>query len=441
MRTRLPFLSRRRGLTTLLGMPGLEACFDAQIPSSVNPDSVGRVAQWNDLTGKGRHLIQAGIGSQPIYLPWSGQNYGYLPGVTGNSFSAPDSAALSFGGNFGIRAKIMLYDWTPASVNWVAAKVQNDGQSSYDFGVQPSGVLVFRYTPTGAWAAFRTAQSTVAPTVSDGATLHVRVDYITTGSVNFYTSADGVTWTQLGTTVAITAGTAFDGTDAASIGVEANGSSGPLFGAVYSVEFRGSADTVVAAFDPNRAVDGATSFVAATGETWTVNTSGGKPAQIVGRSSVLFDGVDDSLTAAGLAINQPGTIVIAFKQLAWGSKFIYDGSGTSRFTLLQSGVTPALSLFSGSTALNNSALPLNTVGVDCAVFNGANSLHSINRGAAVTGNAGNQNLSQWTLGGTPYGVDWGNIQVLGAAAFSIALDARTRARVIDFMIRKYGINA
>jgi len=105
----------------------------------------------------------------------------------------------------------------------------------------------------------------------------------------FFTSGDGVIWTQLGvtrTTVGVTS--IFNSTTPLRISGQDGTEFNPLAGSVYYAEVRNGIDgPVVASFDPSRADAEATTFVAATGETWTVNQSGATPARIVGISDGL----------------------------------------------------------------------------------------------------------------------------------------------------------
>jgi hypothetical protein len=135
-------------------------------------------------------------------------NYLYLPGVSSNNASTPDAAALDVTGDIDIRVKVALDDWTPAAVTTLVSKWIST-QQSYIFSVQTNGVLKLEWSSTGSNSLSRT--STVATGVTDGAIKWVRaildVDNGASGhDVIFYTSDDGITWTQLGTTVT-TAGT------------------------------------------------------------------------------------------------------------------------------------------------------------------------------------------------------------------------------------------
>ena len=103
-----------------------------------------------------------------------------------------------------------MTDWTPSAVSTLVAKWLSTGnQQSWNMSVITTGVLRFQYSTDGASGTIATADSSVAPTVADGESLWVRVTRVkSTGVHTFYTSADGVTWTQLGTTATAGAGAA-----------------------------------------------------------------------------------------------------------------------------------------------------------------------------------------------------------------------------------------
>jgi hypothetical protein len=158
-------------------------------------------------------------------------NYMYLPGVGTNWASTPDSAAVSVTGDIDLRCKVALDDWTPSSAAQflIFKDAQGGNQRSYAFYVRTDGKLALGWFNDGTNGFEKI--STVAPTVSDGATLWVRgtldVDNGAGGNdVQFFTSNDGTTWTQLGTTIT-TAGTTnvFDGNVGLGIGSNSVGNS------------------------------------------------------------------------------------------------------------------------------------------------------------------------------------------------------------------------
>lgn len=154
-------------------------------------------------------------------------------------------------GDLDIRARIVADDYTPTAIKCIAAHCGASGDRSWEFYLDTTGKLGLRYSTDGTnWAGTDLSTVTLgsATTLVDGTTeIWVRVtldkDNGASGrSVAFYYSTDeGVTWTQLGTTVT-TAGTVTLYTTTANMSVAVLDNS-PTFsdgwdGHIYEVEFR-----------------------------------------------------------------------------------------------------------------------------------------------------------------------------------------------------------
>lgn len=221
-----------------------------------------------------------------------------LPGVTGNYASTPDSAALGITGDIDLRVKFRWSDWTPATISYFFSQYLSLANGSWLCSVAgvSTGRLNFEWVDSGG--TLRSVQSTASPSVSDGQDIWLRftldVDNGSGGHVaTFYTSADRISWTQLGATRNAGAFTTSikDSTSPVNFGA-AFGATGPATalgsGRGYYAEIRNGIDgTVVAKFDPRRFTAGQSTAVMETGETWTINTSGGTPARIVPAGEVL----------------------------------------------------------------------------------------------------------------------------------------------------------
>lgn len=211
----------------------------------------------------------------------------YLPGATGNYASTPDSAGVSIVGDIDVRAEVTMSDWTPAGDQSFVSKVTSDPNRTFRFSLQATtGKLVLEWWPTGSAASAVSATSSVAVPFSDGDTGWVRftldVDNGAAGNdTKFYTSTDGVTWTQLGTTRTNAGVTSIaDTTALLVVGAGfADGSSRLMVGRVHYAEvLNGIAGSSAALFDPTAqnvtAIRTPSSWAAAgTGETWTMHGS------------------------------------------------------------------------------------------------------------------------------------------------------------------------
>jgi hypothetical protein len=202
-----------------------------------------------------------------------------LPGTSGNYVSTPDSAAVSVTGDIDIRLKVAMTDWTPSEIKGYASRYGASGSRSYRFYIDTSGLLTLDLTSTGSGAL--SAVSSVATGFTDGTTHWVRVTWRNSDNrVQFFTSEDGSSWTQLGIDKSLDFTGIFDGTSPLYLGSLSTSSTTAnlLVGTLYYFELRNGIDgTVVAKYDPSAvAILGTrnpTTLVASTGETWTMNGS------------------------------------------------------------------------------------------------------------------------------------------------------------------------
>jgi hypothetical protein len=260
-------------------------------------------------------------------------------GIANSHASCPDSAALSFTGDIDIRMKVRLPDWTPAVTNTLAAKYHTTGnQRSWLFQVNTTGLLQFIWSPNGTSPSALTKTSTVAAGFADGAVGWVRVtldvDNGASGNdVKFYTSTDGSSWTQLGSTVTTaTATSIFDSTAVVEVGAFSSGTTDFLLGDVYSLAvYDGIAGTLRASPDFAAQSAGTTSFNDAQGNTWTVGAQAaiavpattGFVARITAVSTTPFTA---SLTAKAGGIPNTGSGFYTAKiGGAWLGPNAYDG--------------------------------------------------------------------------------------------------------------------
>lgn len=201
-----------------------------------------------------------------------------LTGVSPGRASAPDKAALDITGDIDVRAYVALTDWTPAATTAIAAKYLGTGsQRSWRLNVTTGGNLQLTTSATGV--ATQTNTSTAAVSVANGEGIWVRatldVDNGAAGRVyTYYTSTDGVTWTQLGSSSTIAGVTSiFSSSASLEVGASDDGTALRLTGLVASVEVRNGINGTVVA-NPNFATQdaGATSFTDTVGNVWTVNS-------------------------------------------------------------------------------------------------------------------------------------------------------------------------
>lgn len=146
--------------------------------------------------------------------------YLYTQGLFAEGVSVSDSSALSVTGDIDIRLDIDMDDWQEGSTQsqgLLSKYDSNTSNRSYQLTLRQGGYLEFDASSNGTSSSYY-ALST--DTVDDLAGRYwVRVTRSSlTGVVLFYTSADGVSWTQLGDPIATTSGSIFDGNSTLNIG-------------------------------------------------------------------------------------------------------------------------------------------------------------------------------------------------------------------------------
>lgn len=204
-----------------------------------------------------------------------------LPGTSGNYASTPDSAAnSSLSGEIDVRVHLAMDDWDAASNADFMTKTDLASGRTFRF-YRPSSAptrLRLSLSPSpGSGEAFATVDADHGFT--DGTDHWIRATWETVGNVaKFFTSADGSTWTQLGSDRSASVTTLSDEATPVEIGSSAGGTAGLWAGTVYYAELRSSIDgTVVSRFDPSVVMVLGTrdpsSFVSDTGETWTIHGS------------------------------------------------------------------------------------------------------------------------------------------------------------------------
>ena len=396
-----------------------------------------------------RDLYQGTAANQPVYLPWSGTNYGYLNGVSGNYFSTPDSATADFTTSLEIITRVSLSDWSGAVTQAIVGKWTGVGnQKSFAFEFLTNGRPNFGFTTDGSTDQNR--QATTTPPLVDGTVYWIRCTF--TGDngaaghdVSFYYQADtgrntppSSGWTQIGTTVT-TAGTRslFVGTALPAFGAIQSGGVEMISGRVFYGELRATVGgTAALLFDPSAYASG-TTFTASTGEVWTLN--GG--ANIVNSTRLYFDGSNDYLKAAAFSLSQPETVYFVGSQVTWTSlDYFFDGNTLNSMQVSQSGVSPAMGAYAGAGGVPNSSLALATNGIVSPVYNGASGSIRVNRLNAVTGNVGTNNANGFILGVRgDAAIGFANITAQEVVIYSVAHTTAQQDSVIGYLARHWGI--
>lgn len=389
-----------------------------------------------------RDRYQGTAASQQVYLPWGGTNYGYFNGVDA-SISTPDSNPLDATTQVEIVAKIQSAAYASATGHLVS-KAGASNQSGYSLAVS-TGTL-FLSVGDGAVAYSHNATSNLTTRAANGSDVWVKGTYLGdngAGSrvVQFFTSPDGVTWTQLGATIT-TAGAITIGTNATAvyIGRQNAGPGGFYTGRIY---YGSVATTIgaapVAIYDASLYSSGPT-FTASTGEVWTLNAG----AKIVTRSGLYSDGVDDYSKTPGFALVQPITGVLVLSEIArTANDILLDGNVLNGLRYSQAaGATTNYITSDAVNFVTNTTVP--AVGTDYIAFlsfNGASSSLATNRSTPVTGNAGTASPNGLTFSAGTSGGGPANVFTSEELFFSKVLSFSERSRLALYFARKHRLPA
>lgn len=275
---------------------------------------VGRASDRAARGNLSRYVDGSGAASlKAVIEADSEDSYLQLPGAAGSYASTPDRDAIDLvTGDVDIRADIAADDWTPTSVQSLVAKAISGGNWAYQLGLRTDGKIRLTWSVDGS--ATLQVESTVAPTVVNGARLAVRCAFDANNGSNervgnFYTAPTiAGPWTALGATVTQAGATSIFATGSAQleVGTRNNGALEPFAGRVYAAEVRNVIDgTVMAAPDFRRLAAGAYGLLDRNGLPFAVHGSGaitaGAPAVYTAFDSARVTSVEfDVVTMAGV---------------------------------------------------------------------------------------------------------------------------------------------
>ena len=246
---------------------------------------LGSMLEWAPPSAA-RQYLAASIGEHPARVMRVEQDansdtwytdYLILTGQASTYLWAPDSAGLSVTGDIDLRARVAATDYTPSSEQTVIAKWETtSNQRSFRAYITTAGALGLEWSANGSTTIAKT--STANLTTTNGAQVWLRwvldVDNGAAGNdVKFYTSIDGVTWTQLGATVTTASTTAiYNSTARCTVGAERDdGATKPWAGNIYEAQVRnGIGGSLVGNPIMTASVVGATTIVDSTPITWTL---------------------------------------------------------------------------------------------------------------------------------------------------------------------------
>jgi hypothetical protein len=338
--------------------------------------------------------VQTTAASQPLLLAHNGassDNYWYNS-VGGNYCSTPNATANQITGDIEIIVKCAFNSIT-AYMDFVS---KSDASVGYSFAILNTRFLTFvcGATPSGTISA----TSTVALSIALLSTIYLKVTrQVSNGEVKFYTSNDGISYTQLGTTITSTTGNIRLGSQPLEIGQNVSGSNNRLIGKIYRATISNSiGGAPVVDFNPAtyNASTSQTTWTSSTGEVWTINTAtatSGYKGVLVDRSIVQSDGVDDVMASGTVNINPNITMYCSIR---YTGLLIYSTATDGASSLQRHSIAQDLNYFlynggiAGITSNGNPKI-LSLVTVDRVVL-GPNKIR-INNGSDVTGSSSSPN--------------------------------------------------
>jgi hypothetical protein len=320
--------------------------------------TAGQAAQkLYSCSGSSGDVVQTTAASQPLLLVHSGANYFFQSANTDNYCRTPNATANQITGDIEIIVKAAPINWATDYGMFVAKN--SGGLNGWCFFTRSSKRL--GYVSTRGEVV-----STVGHTFVNNEIGWVKVTHDTAlGIVKFFTSNDGITYTQLGSNVSTTAGATTNQNINVEIGTNAAGGN-QLGGKVYSATISNSiGGAPVVDFNPSQynAATSQTQWTSTTGEVWTINTgtaATGYKGVLVDRTIVQGDGINDFLTTDAAI-----TLITSYEQFA-----SFNGFNNQAKYLL--GVCDS------GAAKNNYLIELSTNTINWAFGDGTNQRYGTN---------------------------------------------------------------
>ena len=243
--------------------------------------------------------------------PRTGQNWQHRTGVAGDGFVTFNGSAggatlerrpeHTFAGDVDLRACLELVSWAEADQS-VVSSYEAGGMTSFILRLSASGVLTFFSFDT----VNRISNSTEVVPFGGGAKGWVRCTYERVGLVNFYTSTDGMTYTQLGTTVRhpMVGPLQLQLAALQVAAYNATGSGWPLNGKLYRAEFRSGLNGEIVASYENVSASAAGSYyqLVSDGKFYRLNAGSG--------ATEVFRGNSAPFPALAGVVAEAGRVVI-----------------------------------------------------------------------------------------------------------------------------------
>lgn len=244
--------------------------------------------------------------NDPLFLPWTGDNYVYFPGSVANYLSTPDSASFAPFDDFTF-IFVREGDWRPAAIETPMSQDDAGVERSWNVELRVDGTLRISLSTDGA--AFTTDRFTSAAIPDDDAKRWVKIVRTTASSkIEVFLSTDGTSYSQLGADILDDdTSTLFNSTADVTIGMKNDGTTRPMSGRLYRVRVFSDSTETTEVFDWNP--DASFTVDQANSAAVTINrsTAGAKCAEIES-PEFLFAGDDYAITSASPITAYPFTL-------------------------------------------------------------------------------------------------------------------------------------
>jgi hypothetical protein len=435
---------------TPYSLPNIAARYDVSDLSSLIYDGSNRVGLYSDKSGN------------------SAENCLVLNGVAGNYASRPDAAVISILGDIDLRIQISTMDLAPSEGALISHG--GSGNRAYTFYISAGTLRLFWTTDGSTLQGNQASSVTLANGLVAGQKFWARVTLdVDNGAgaseYKYYTSLDGVAWTQLGVTRTEAVSSIFNSTAVLEVGSRFIGTAGVFSGNIYRAQIRNGIDGAIvfdADFTQVAKLAGSFTESSSNAATVTINASGDTGARICGardlfqlttsKKAILtqsgagnyttYDNINDFSKSAPYSANQPRTRITVFSVPAWTSgDVLWDGNSAGSAKFYQVTGTPRLTVNAGSDGPSLTTFVLGDVAVAVEVINGASSSLARNLDEPATGDPGAGNPGGTTIAADGAGSNVSGLIFRERIEFSVALDRAPILRIARFLKRKWNIAA
>lgn len=185
----------------------------------------------------------------PIQVGSAGLGYAEIAAAGTDKMYIVNTTALQITGDLDLRIHCALDDYINGAEQSLLSKLGGAGTRSWQWYISSTGKPTFYFSVNGTDLITKTSTAALSTTNGDEVYLKMTLD-VDNGAggydIAFYTSTDGTTWTQLGTTVT-TAGTITLNANTSDIEISSRGAATRAAGKFYSTEIRNGIDGTLVA--------------------------------------------------------------------------------------------------------------------------------------------------------------------------------------------------